>query len=127
MALEIVENERAKNRDLPTVSVNGTLKRVLINGRAMEIMAERFGTEVSYVQLLRDPAIERCMWIRPSTAEERGARSLGSTKGSTKLVACAVVLRLIGYSEAKTASFPIVYDPQNAAFKIDMSEKEVKT
>lgn len=125
--LEVVVNERATNKDVPTVSVNGKLKRLLISSMAMETMAQHFGKEISYVQLLRDPAIERCIWIRASEPEERGARSLGSTKGSTKLVACAVVLRLIGYFETKTASFPIVYDPQNAAFKVDMKEGQVKT
>jgi hypothetical protein len=123
--LEVILNERATNKDCPTVSVNGTLKRILINGRAMEMISEHFGKEVSHVTLLRDPKTERCLWIRAATPEERGARSLGSTKGSTKLVSCAVVLRLIGYNETKTSSFPIFFDSENQAFKIDM--KEVKT
>jgi hypothetical protein len=35
-----------------------------------------------------------------------------------------MLLRLVGYDKTETASFPIVYDPENAAFKVDMAEKE---
>jgi hypothetical protein len=125
MALEVVVNESRSNRDIPRVTVNGALKRLLINGKAMEEIQKKFGKPVSHLVLLRDPEIERCIWIRAAEPEERGARSLGSTKGSTKLVSCSMLLRLVGYNdETKTVSFPIVYDPENAAFKVDMAEKE---
>ena len=122
--LEVVVSERGSSSDLAMVRVNGKLSRIVINKRAMADMTEQFGQEVNHVLLLRDKDIQKCMWIRAANPEERGARKLGSTKGSTRLVSCGAILRLVGYKETSTLTFPISWDPENLAFKVDMSEEE---
>lgn len=122
--LEVVLSQRSSRSDLAMVRVSGKLSRIVINRRAMQEITDRFGNEVNHVLLLRDPDIPKCMWIRAANPEDRGARKLGSTKGSTRLVSCGVTLRLVGYDETQTSTFPISWDPENLAFKVDMSEKE---
>ena len=122
--LEVVLSQRSSRSDLAMVRVSGKLSRIVINRRAMQEITDRFGNEVNHVLLLRDPDIPKCMWIRAANPEDRGARKLGSTKGSTRLVSCGVTLRLVGYDEISTSTFPISWDPENLAFKVDMSENE---
>jgi len=123
MALVVVSDKRYVNRSKAMISLNSKLKRIVMNKTTREMMIEQYKKEFEHVLLLRDPDIDNVFWIRPVEPDQEGARQLNSTSGSTRLISCSLLLHELNWQSTKTESFPISWDPENLAFKVDITKK----
>jgi hypothetical protein len=123
MALIVVSDKRYVNRSKAMISLNSKLKRIVMNKTTREMMIEQYKKEFEHVLLLRDPEVTNCFWIRPVEPDQEGARQLNSTSGSTRLISCSLLLHELNWQSTKTETFPISWDPENLAFKVDITKK----
>jgi len=95
-----------------------------MNKSTREMLIEHYKKEFEHVLLLRDPEVTNAFWIRPCEPEQEGARQLGSTSGSTRLVSCSMLLNELNWHSTKTESFPILWDSGNDAAKVDLTQNQ---
>jgi hypothetical protein len=124
MALVVVSDRRHANRDKPMVSVNYKLKRLIINKSARELMVSYYKKEFENVLLLRDTERSDAFWLMPCSPDVEGARQLNTGGGYTRTVSCSLLLNELKWKSNKTETYPVVYDRENKAFRVDLDQSQ---
>jgi hypothetical protein len=124
MALKVLIDKRHEYRDQAMVSINPKLKRIVIYKAAREMMIKHYGKEFETVLILWDPKIKNAFWLRPCPPEERGARQLNATSDTTRTLSCRLLLQELDWKGTKTERFPIAWDKENDAARVDLKRDE---
>ncbi|MGO8877885.1 MAG: hypothetical protein ACLQMS_00025 [Desulfomonilaceae bacterium] len=123
MSLQVVMATRHIFKDKAMISINPKLHRIIFNKACRELMIENYKKEFEHVLLLRDPDIENTFWVRPCGPEEAGSRQLNKASGFTRSVSCSLLLNELNWSATKTETYLVLWDFQNNAAKVDLSQK----
>jgi hypothetical protein len=121
MVLEVVIDKRRTHRDSARISVNPKLNRIVINKKARELIERNHKKQLTHVQLLRDPDVQNAFWMRPCEPTDIGARQIDTSSGTTLTVSCRLLLKELKWKAKETQSFPISWDAENNAAKVDLS------
>ena len=112
------------------VSINPKLKRIVIYKKAREKMIQRYGQEFETVQIMFGKDYKDAFWLSPCDPNEEGARQLNATSDTTRTLSCSLLLRTLEWEGTKTERFPVKWDSEYDAWRVDLSQprkrKEVK-
>lgn len=126
MKLKVLVDDRHRHRSSAMVSINPKLRRIVIYKKSREEMIQKYGQEFETVQIMFHKDIKDAFWLTPCDPDEEGARQLNATSDTTRTLSCSLLLKTLEWEGTKTERFPITWDTEHEAWKVDVSGRKGK-
>lgn len=127
MATKVLINDRYRHRGSPSVSINPKLARLLLYKEAYELMKKHYGNDFGFVQILTDEDRPKLFWLKPCEPGVLGGRKMDTTSPSSHTISIRALLTEIKLKPNGTLRFRVVWDKEEQAAQIDISEPEKQT
>lgn len=124
MTIRILVNELSPRGKAPSVTINTKLRRLTFNKSGLELLREHFVAETEYLQILLDDENPDLCWLRLCESDAAGARKMDRPSASTRSVNISLLMREINLNLEKTRRFPIFWDSEVDAAKVDLRLQE---
>jgi len=119
MRLRVLQDTKGVRRGTPSIAISNKLMRATLNRHAVMLMSDKYGSEVTHVQILLDDDAPGIFYLQPCLEIADGAKKLDKPSPGTRSLQVSLLLKELNWQEQATTRFPVVWEEEVQAAKVD--------